>query len=733
MAAKYGITGPQQQLLQQPPIYNQQQLGYLNIPPVYDPQMPFPPPPGGFIPWNGQQGQLLSISQPYFQQPGVIENGQIPFQQYPGSQSSGFSSQFQQPLQNHLLNQQQQPLGFQSELNGNNENNDQIKPENEDEENIDPSLYNSDEITNIFQEYTKNSEFIDVENDGLFGHSTFNKKDSALALFYLNLLKESSTILSIQNKPSNKFTKLLENNQETKLENYYRHESINLIEFLKRINKILPNKKIIWLMIEKFFTGFSMPFLPILDENEFTNNLSRIIGEKELTDVKPKLNVESSNDDDLVNLFYLIVIIRLSQLSLMVTTNLDKNNSYLLKYSQNSGEYDLLIDVLFSILQNFKLSKLSKLKIILFKEVLSLVNLNEKSETFNSALLAVELNLNNKYETRSDDILNQTWFLTYFTYYYTHLKKGFPLLFTKESHNLDSVFKEGGASEDFTLQIKMNEVLVRLFNRIYDYSSDAGIPINNIARWIKELNEIKEISFDSFKNENYSTFSKKIIKTSMLIFGKFVNLNIFNYLLIHYENKLSKSKFQEALKESISFARDSVDVTFDILKNYSTYFHSGNEFLLFPQILMLLDKVLAFLHGLFIRSYIAGNPLLSALKTIINIVEELEGFPSLKNYFMFWKITSRSKLFLHLFKKEQSGKLSLLKHSFTLNDSKIKFEEIQSNFHTFTDDEFDQFEKNLDAINEKFDDSKYFKLRSVEAFFSKLDCEEPEFNISLFQ
>jgi hypothetical protein len=113
-------------------------------------------------------------------------------------------------------------------------------------------------------------------------------------------------------------------------------------------------------------------------------------------------------------------------------------------------------------------------------------------------------------------------------------------------------------------------------------------------------------------------------------------------------------------------------------------------------------------------------------------VEELEGFPNLKNYFLFWKITYRSKLFLHLFKKQHAGDVSLLESDLEIGERKFSFDKVDSNFSEFTDVEFNKFEESLKVVNEKFD-TKYSELKTVDEFFKELDVEEPEFNIELFQ
>ncbi|KAI5956438.1 hypothetical protein KGF54_000913 [Candida jiufengensis] len=106
-------------------------------------------------------------------------------------------------------------------------------------------------------------------------------------------------------------------------------EELNLIENLKNY---LPNQKIIWLSID-FFFEYLYPYLPILDEFEYTKEMERLIGSKGYEEKKiEELNIEKRLDFAFLGVLF--IIIRLAHISLISnrSTNNDANKSPQLKY-----------------------------------------------------------------------------------------------------------------------------------------------------------------------------------------------------------------------------------------------------------------------------------------------------------------------------------------------------------------------------------------------------------------
>lgn len=94
---------------------------------------------------------------------------------------------------------------------------------------------------------------------------------------------------------------------------YYDGKLDRELELIERIRIILPNKNIIWKLINRFFTYVYL-FTPFVDQECFEFNITRIIGSTTEEEILiSKLNVE--NRLDLAYLGMLLIMLRLSYLS----------------------------------------------------------------------------------------------------------------------------------------------------------------------------------------------------------------------------------------------------------------------------------------------------------------------------------------------------------------------------------------------------------------------------------
>lgn len=102
-----------------------------------------------------------------------------------------------------------------------------------------------------------------------------------------------------------------------------------------QIKHILPSRKIIWLLVNRFFDCL-YPFFPILDENTFRSCITRIIGEDvERHEEKGVETVKLGNMKDIFLSAILLIVLRLSYLSLL------GNNAKKNEFRLNSEEMKL--------------------------------------------------------------------------------------------------------------------------------------------------------------------------------------------------------------------------------------------------------------------------------------------------------------------------------------------------------------------------------------------------------
>lgn len=91
------------------------------------------------------------------------------------------------------------------------------------------------------------------------------------------------------------------------------------LQLIDKIKIILPKKKVIWLLVRRFFTKL-YPYLPYVDEVYFKTAISIIIGEFSLEN-EPITNLRVEKRLDLAHVGILLIMLRLSYLSLFSNKN----------------------------------------------------------------------------------------------------------------------------------------------------------------------------------------------------------------------------------------------------------------------------------------------------------------------------------------------------------------------------------------------------------------------------
>jgi len=627
--------------------------------------------------------------------------------------------------------------------------------------NIDPTLIDESEIIYSFKTNAPNSEYLKLEGTGIFEATSYAKKDSFQTNFFLCLkaheekLKEpgetgdESGPLRKRIKLNDHFHNLLQN-PKYQVETFFKYETNNLNEIIKRISKLLPYKKIVWLLVEKFFTSFADPFIPVLDEEEFLLDITKIIGEKELNDSRIKINADVNNTKDLINLAYLLMILRISTVSLTSTIKLDKFNNFLLKNAPLSPEFDFVIQILLIFLENFNIDKIPRLKL----KLLELFLFNKSTETtdvadFYPAGLSVALNLNNKNEIGSNEQLIKIWYHLYFQYYNTNIVKGVPIFLNDEFFNLElSNFKNGNLGlnfhksilEFYGKQIELNKIIYKIWNKLYNFV-DQEVTVGTLEKLIESYDQFVLSNFkdyDTYKKDLTVNYSNKCLNLLNNANHKLTKMNLNCYILIHYESQKTKDKekFAKVLKHILAVCIESIEKSLDVFKNYNSHFNSGYEFIVFPSLVMLVDKAVKFLLAAELRLWWINKPSLAILKFFVNIVDELKGFTFLDSNYGCWKIKTRLLLFVNLAKEsyqKKEGAIPLLAKTINLPgvNEELKFDELYTNFEDFSDKELQETEKELDALNSKFDNN-YTNIYSLDEFFEKLDIENPAFDVKYF-
>lgn len=86
------------------------------------------------------------------------------------------------------------------------------------------------------------------------------------------------------------------------------------LHLIDKIQIILPTRKVIWKLIDRYF-AWLYPFMPFIDEESLIRDISKILGPKSFEDTKIQ-QVKVERRLDLAHIGILLVVLRLSYLSL---------------------------------------------------------------------------------------------------------------------------------------------------------------------------------------------------------------------------------------------------------------------------------------------------------------------------------------------------------------------------------------------------------------------------------
>lgn len=161
------------------------------------------------------------------------------------------------------------------------------------------------------------------------------------------------------NNNNHNSNKKLKSSLNIKLINYN-----NTKQIINIVEQYLPNKKVVLLLIERFFDKLYIN-LPYIDEYEFKAKINTILKLNDVTNQRIKLSIGFQYCDDFLTLCLCLIIIRLSWLTLPTekSSSLTQNELILMK-PENFISF-VLIDLVKEIFTNSKV--MSKPSIIIFQ------------------------------------------------------------------------------------------------------------------------------------------------------------------------------------------------------------------------------------------------------------------------------------------------------------------------------------------------------------------------------
>lgn len=375
-------------------------------------------------------------------------------------------------------------------------------------------------------------------------------------------------------------------------------EELNLIENLR---DYLPKQKVIWKSIELFFTHL-YPFFPILDEQEFVQEMERILGPKDYNDTKiTDLKIEKRLD--LAYLGTLFIVIRFAYVALVTNrrTLMDKK---LANKTDDRHELDVqyllknpvemkLIEMAELCLDQFNLNRRSALIVLQCTFMLRLYYMfgpehgdgadGGDSQVINGLMvqmaLAIGLHRDGSVVTNVNDIISDSieecvaeedsarvqnlhrkiWFFLVICDLIQGYQYGNPLCIREEMYdtrlpfyqpgneNIDDIEKEKHAVSTFAYLEKYRTKLVNILNTCLNLHKPANLKtltgyISDFEVFLNDNFGIMKLFLIPFDKDNYAYPFLKIMKCKNYINMKMFLNGLLAHLYIHYEAQANDQK-----------------------------------------------------------------------------------------------------------------------------------------------------------------------------------------------
>lgn len=182
------------------------------------------------------------------------------------------------------------------------------------------------------RQFLKDQENIDEQGDTQPSDKLFKDK-----IYQSDAFNDFSFRESVRSTPKERLAIRQKMNERARAVGltYYEGGIDSSLKLLDKIELILPTKKVIWLLLDRFFDRVVL-FFPFVDEFDFLDHMERILGPRNYKHERiEKLNVEKKTD--FPQLGMLLIFLRLAYLTLF--SNLESENEA--KYNSTSSNPEL--------------------------------------------------------------------------------------------------------------------------------------------------------------------------------------------------------------------------------------------------------------------------------------------------------------------------------------------------------------------------------------------------------
>ncbi|KAI5960964.1 CTA4 [Candida pseudojiufengensis] len=411
------------------------------------------------------------------------------------------------------------------------------------------------------------------------------------------------------------------------------------LQLIEKIKKILPAKKVFWMLIDLFFQKV-YPFFPFIDEERFKKDIQKIVGTINY-EYQPFVDVKISKKLDLASIAICFIILRMTYLSLY--SNRDCINHDIMSSVEDSDTKFLFlnpinascIDVANSCIQCFQFTRKSNLTVfqaILFMRIYRNNAPEEEdyisggdSQTATALLVQMAYSLGlNREPTNLDlpkdektnhlgrkiwayllrqDILHCASIGNPTSIHSQHFDAKRPYM-TEQNSNIKDLELERAAVETFTYL----DSELHLLRRLIGYSLDMkdGVKMKTITKDLHEFESILDARFNVMNNSDLKeeiTMSKHnrpeigrftyLVKFKIFFAMKTAITSFYIHIYLHYEKLMdTELTFYYLLKillivtnDIMPYLGDAItgylsSVGFTLNHNLQLSMHKCNEFIM---------------------------------------------------------------------------------------------------------------------------------------------------------
>ncbi|QPG75254.1 hypothetical protein FOA43_002604 [Brettanomyces nanus] len=415
-------------------------------------------------------------------------------------------------------------------------------------------------------------------------------------------------------------------------------------KLLERLQEVLPSEKVVGLLIERFYR-YIYPIFPYLDQEAFKKNVDSVL--RMPKDHTEYYQLALDSDTSFITIGLLLLVLYLGSLTLRTALNVpytryDENTSieniaYMLEHPLDRK----IISTARMCVDKFSVFGRCSLDLLQFYAYLRVVSqcspsimeprdLGQFSDIVKRMTVSFNLNRdpsnfkNMKDNPRLANLTRKIWYgINSDNFYADYISEGFFLkcqdhgvelpvyhgIINSNCHNLDL---EQVAIYTITLKSEFEAIYDRIRSKVMDLREDPKTSqVVELQDELKRLivSRLQPLSSLLHQNENepLSVRVKRVIQFCIYLESHSMILSLSFHLFLHYEERSLSGRFQDIelafkyQKRNLELSLNLQYLVYHMVDQISSYFGSGFDYLVAPNLICALDSSRPILMGLLSR------------------------------------------------------------------------------------------------------------------------------------